>query len=86
MAGNQGFQYDVFRRHSGKNKVVVRPLAERLRQDGLIPKANGRRKKEELHFHPSAFSLDPAEPGAPVHSPACRAFRSSILATGVFTS
>ena len=30
-----GFQYDVFLSHSAKDKAVVRPLAERLRQDGL---------------------------------------------------
>ena len=29
------FKYDVFLSHSAKDKVVVRPLAERLRQDGL---------------------------------------------------
>jgi hypothetical protein len=29
------FQYDVFLSHSAKDKGVVRPLAERLRQDGL---------------------------------------------------
>ena len=29
------FQYDVFLSHSAKDKAVVRPLAERLRQDGL---------------------------------------------------
>jgi len=28
------FQYDVFLSHSAKDKAVVRPLAERLRQDG----------------------------------------------------
>ena len=28
-------QYDVFLSHSSKDKTVVRPLAERLRQDGL---------------------------------------------------
>ena len=28
-------QYDVFLRHSSKDKAVVRPLAERLRVDGL---------------------------------------------------
>ena len=32
---NQDFQYDVFLSHSAKDKAVVRPLAERLRQDGL---------------------------------------------------
>ena len=31
----QDFQYDVFLSHSAKDKAVVRPLAERLRQDGL---------------------------------------------------
>lgn len=29
------FQYDVFLSHSSKDKAVVRPLAERLRSDGL---------------------------------------------------
>jgi hypothetical protein len=29
------FQYDVFLSHSARDKAVVRPLAERLRQDGL---------------------------------------------------
>jgi hypothetical protein len=29
------FQYDVFLSHSAKDKAGVRPLAERLRQDGL---------------------------------------------------
>ena len=29
------FQYDAFLSHSSKDKAVVRPLAERLRQDGL---------------------------------------------------
>ncbi len=29
------FAYDVFLSHSSKDKAVVRPLAERLRQDGL---------------------------------------------------
>jgi hypothetical protein len=29
------FQYDVFLSHSAKDKAVLRPLAERLRQDGL---------------------------------------------------
>jgi hypothetical protein len=31
----QDFQYNVFLSHSAKDKAVVRPLAERLRQDGL---------------------------------------------------
>ncbi len=29
------FPYDVFLSHSAKDKAVVRPLAERLRADGL---------------------------------------------------
>jgi hypothetical protein len=29
------FQYDVFLSHSAKDKPVVRPLAEQLRNDGL---------------------------------------------------
>ena len=29
------FPYDVFRSHSAKDKAVVRPLAERLRADGV---------------------------------------------------
>src|SRR5262245_27117889 len=29
------FPYDVFLSHSSKDKAVVRPLAERLRKDGL---------------------------------------------------
>ena len=28
------FSYDIFLSHSAKDKAVVRPLAERLRQDG----------------------------------------------------
>ena len=31
----ENFQYDVFLSHSSKDKDIVRPLAERLRQDGL---------------------------------------------------
>src|ERR1039457_862062 len=32
---SDSFSYNVFLSHSGKDKPVVRPLAERLRQDGL---------------------------------------------------
>ena len=32
---SDGFDYDVFLSHSAKDKAVVRPLAERLRADGL---------------------------------------------------
>ncbi len=31
----EAFAYDVFLSHSAKDKAVVRPLAERLRKDGL---------------------------------------------------
>ena len=31
----QEFEYDIFLSHSAKDKAVVRPLAERLRKDGL---------------------------------------------------
>lgn len=34
------FPYDVFLSHSAKDKAVVRPLAERLRQDGLKVPSN----------------------------------------------
>ena len=30
------FQFDVFLSHSAKDKAVVRPLAERLRKDGVL--------------------------------------------------
>ena len=30
------FHYDVFLSHSSKDKAVVRPLAERLRADGIF--------------------------------------------------
>ena len=33
--GAETFPYDVFLNHSAKDRPVVRPLAERLRQDGL---------------------------------------------------
>ena len=41
-----GFPYDVFLSHSAKDKAVVRPLAERLRND-------------RLGLQPLAFSLQP---------------------------
>ena len=31
----ENFTFDVFLSHSAKDKAVVRPLAERLRKDGL---------------------------------------------------
>ena len=51
------FPYDVFLSHSAKDKAVVRPLAERLRQDGRQGKAEGRRQKAEVGIHPSSFIL-----------------------------
>jgi hypothetical protein len=50
------FQYDAFLSHSAKDKAVVRPLAVRLRQDGL---EHGR--SEILH---SSFCLLPFPKGS----------------------
>src|ERR1035437_6625235 len=41
------FQYDVFLSHSSKDKAVVRPLAERVRKDGLRLWVEGDRAKIE---------------------------------------
>jgi len=75
------FQFDVFLSHSAKDKPVVRPLAERLRGDGLrvwfdewmlkpgdsIPaKIEEGLEHSPLGFQPSAFSLQPL-PGAPLN-------------------
>ena len=54
---NPEFQYDVFLSHSTKDKAVVRPLAERLRQDGRQGKVEGRMQKAEI-LH-SAFFIHP---------------------------
>ncbi len=51
------FPYDVFLSHSAKDKAVVRPLAERLRADGVIHKAEGERMKDETELQPSSFLL-----------------------------
>ncbi|MHB1308409.1 MAG: hypothetical protein ACYC23_15125 [Limisphaerales bacterium] len=51
------FPYDVFLSHSSNDKTVVRPLAERLRQDGRQGKAECRRSKAAI-LH-SAFILLP---------------------------
>ena len=53
------FQCDAFLRHSAKDKAEVRPLAERLRQDGLISKAEGRRLKAREELQHSGISLRP---------------------------
>ncbi len=53
------FPCDVFLSHGAMDKAGMRPLAERWRSDGPNPKAEGRRKKEELRLHPSA-SVYPA--------------------------
>jgi len=47
-----GFTYDVFLSHSAKDKAVVRPLAERLRADGL--------NRCLSVIYPLAFSLHPS--------------------------
>ena len=53
------FPYDVFLSHSVKDKAVVRPLAERLRADGVkeIPRDEGGRRKDESGFYSSSFIL-----------------------------
>ncbi len=53
----EALPYDVFLSHSAQDKAVVRPLAERLRQDGRQGKAECRRQKAE--FLHSAFILHP---------------------------
>ena len=51
--------YDAFLSHSAKDKAVVRPLAERLRADGVkvIPRDKGGRRKDESGFYPSSFII-----------------------------
>jgi hypothetical protein len=68
------FKYDVLLSHSAKDKAVVRPLAERLRADGLrvwfdewelkpgdsIPaKIEEGLEHSQFPIHPSAFILQP---------------------------
>ncbi|MSU63969.1 MAG: hypothetical protein EXS31_16515 [Pedosphaera sp.] len=82
------FQFDVFLSHSAKDKTLVRPLAKRLRQDGLNPKAECRRQKAEtLHssffIHPflRAFGSDWAQPESGTfrfHSSAMQASSSAL--------
>ena len=72
------FQFDVFLSHSAKDKVAVRPLAERLRQDGrqsgsqpstFNPQPTSAPLNQERRFmpelHPLAFILQPF-PAAPI--------------------
>ena len=55
----ESFPYDVFLSHSAKDKAVVRPLAERLRQDGGKERQNleGRRQKLGFILLHSSFIL-----------------------------
>ena len=61
------FQLDVFLSHNAQDKPRVRRLAERLKQAGLrvwfdewnIPKAEGKRLKDESELHPSSFIPNP---------------------------
>jgi hypothetical protein len=60
------FQYEVFLSHSAKDKSVVRPLAERLRADGLkVPSDFGLRISDFGFAQPgmsaNAFGSDCAE-------------------------
>jgi hypothetical protein len=66
MAGE--FQFDVFRSHSAKDKAVVRPLAERLRKDGLKawpcpPKPPGEGGFDEWEMKPSDYTPARIEEG-----------------------
>ena len=61
------FPFDVFLSHNAQDKPRVRRLAERLKQAGLrvwfdewnIPKAEGKRMKDESELHPSSFIPHP---------------------------
>ena len=60
------FPYDVFLSHSAKDKAVARPLAERLRADGVkvwfdqwVLKPGDQVSPSERDFHPSSFILHP---------------------------
>ena len=60
------FPCDVFLSHSAKDKAVVRPLAERLRADGVkgwfdewVLKPGDQVSPSERDFHPSSFILHP---------------------------
>ena len=72
------FPYDVFLSHSAKDKAIVRPLAERLRKDGLkvwfdeweLPVAASRQS--------AAFSTE----GLAAHCRRVRAGRRSAGAVG----
>jgi len=48
----QDFKYDVFLSHSAKDKAVVRPLAERLRQNVLrsVSQAFGGSNRAQLEM------------------------------------
>ena len=51
------FRDDVFLSHSARDKAVARPLAERLRADGVDFKSP--RQKAKVQLQPSAFILQP---------------------------
>ena len=65
---SDAFAYDVFLSHPSKDKTVVRPLAERLWNDGVkvwfdeseLPKDEIRRH-EKVQIPPSSFKLHPSE-------------------------
>ncbi|MEK7677945.1 MAG: ORF6N domain-containing protein [Verrucomicrobiota bacterium] len=75
------FQYDVFLSHSAKDKAVVRPLAERLRKDGLrvwfdewaLKPGDSIPAKIEEGLEPSDFGFRISD----LRSLACRRMRSA---------
>lgn len=46
------FAYDVFLSHSSRDKPIVRPIAERLKADGLRVASTCQRLPGEIPFHP----------------------------------
>ena len=62
MATPESFHYDVFLSHSSKDKAVVRPLAERLRADGVPLESGTFRFRDPLNresrFPPLRFDDD----------------------------
>jgi hypothetical protein len=86
------FTHDVFLSHSPKNKAVVRPLAERLRQDGLkvwfdewvlkpeVPLAHRMGEGSGVRAAKIEEGLEHAKFGfriSDLRSPACRPMRSA---------
>jgi hypothetical protein len=74
------FQHDVFLSHSAKDMAVVRPLADRLRKNGL---RNDSQPSTAWRLGLGAVGgwhvpvSGPSEQGAPLHSPTARRLQAS---------